>query len=199
MKLEDLYETPKMIEDLDWHDLNIKEKNHHGYLDFCRKDYERKTKLFDVSEFASVYNYKTEYFCLDRQEQLITYYMKSKVGNNGILKDFVWQSLVWVNKRAHLTYLDKIPSKIFFEYLLPKYHTIITDSEQTWHGRRFWEYRLEEAFMKGLNVYFFNFQNRQLSKLDSSKDIDEYQLEYDIWGPSNIHEMKRLVITDKEL
>ena len=114
MKLEDLYETPKMIADLDWHDLNDKNKNHEGYLDFNRKKYNRKEKLFDVSEYATVYRFKTEYFCLDRETKRVSYYMKHEVGNNGILKDFVWQSLVWINPQAHLTYLDKIPAKVFF-------------------------------------------------------------------------------------
>lgn len=201
MKLIDvfrnLYESPMNIPDIDWHDLNIDEKNAKLYKDLIRKKYQRKIKILQLTDYAVVYQYKTEYFCLDSNAKRVTYYMKYQVGNNGVLYNYVWQSLVWIDPKYHYDYLDKIPAKIFFEYLLPKYHTIITDSEQTWYGKRFWQYRIIDALKKGLNVYFFDFDTKKLKQLHVYDELSNYQAEYDIWGETNIHKMKRMVITDR--
>lgn len=200
MRLKNLLEmVPQNIPDLDYLSLSIADKNAEMYKDCLRKSFSRKIKILQLMEYAVIYKFKSEFFCLDSKEKRITYFMKYEVSNNGTLGQFVWQSLVWLDPRAHLSYLERIPAKIFFDYLLPKFHTILTDSEQTWHGRRFWEYRIAEAFNKNLNVYFFNFENRQIMKLNSFDELSDFQMTYDIWGDSPRHKMKRMVITDKEL
>lgn len=199
MKLQDLFEMPKDIEDLDSHDLNNSLKNGEFYLDCLRKTYAKKIKLFDLTDYSTMYQFKTEFFVLDSHRKKVTYFMKYKVDNNGTLGQFVWQSLVWGNIDVQNEYLSGIPKKIFFDYLLSKFHTIITDSEQTWHGKRFWQARISDAFKMNLNVYFFDFDGRIFKKLEKYEDLERYQNEYDIWGPSDKHEMKRMVISDIEL
>lgn len=81
---------------------------------------------------------------------------------------------------------------------MPKFGTILTDSEQTWDGKRFWKHRIAEAFDNNLNVYFYDFSNHTIIKLNDNQDFRQAELIYDIWG-SNKHKMKRIVISNKEL
>lgn len=200
MKLDEvdpLTEAPLLIADLDWHQLNDKEYNTQQYYELLK--YKYKKEIYKLTDTASIYNIRTTYFCLDRERKQITYYMTCQVNSNKYLGSYVWQSLVWVNKKEHLLgYMRDIPAKVFFEKLLTKYQTIITDSEQTWHGRRFWEYRVVEALHKGLNVYFYNFENNMLKQIHDADEVDQLQRQYQIWDANQVvAKKKRLVITTK--
>ena len=175
------------------------EKNKRFYRHCIGKAYKYKEKILELNDHAIIYRFKSEYFCLDSELKRVTYYLKYKVDNNGTLGQYVWQSLVWVDPTIQDRYLTGIPKQIFFDYLLPKFHTIITDSEQTFYGKRFWQQSIAMAFDKNLNVYFFDFAGRILKKLQSIDELADFQNTYDIWGPAKKHEMKRMVITDKEL
>jgi hypothetical protein len=202
MKLEEiiLVESPYSIPDLDWHDLNDPNKNKAGYAIFCGKKYQYKHKLMQLTENAAVYNQGTEYFCLDYESKRITYYMKNQVANKNFLGgNFAWQSMVWADPSKTSKYLSGIPKKIFWEHLFKKYGTVVTDSEQTWHGRRFWEIRIAEALDNNINVYFCNFATKFIKKLEKFDDLNEYQLEYNIWGTQKGSDLKRMVITNKDL
>jgi hypothetical protein len=196
---EIILEMPQLIDDLydmDWNDHSL---NRNIYNNFLRSKYRNKEKILQLSDFASIYKQGSEYFCLDSSVKRVTYFMKYQVSNNGILGQFVWQSLVWTDPEFHPIYLQNIPANIFFNHLLPKFHTIVTDSHQTWNGRRFWELRIADALHKNLNVYFFNFQNRELIPVKSYAELHEFQRKYDIWGAAPSSTMKRMVISDKEL
>jgi hypothetical protein len=202
MKLEDLYETPRTIADLDDPselDLMDKVKNKAYYNEYSGPKYQHKKKLFDLTEYAAVFQYKTEFFCLDTNRKRVTYYMHYKVNNNKILGQYVWQSLVWTLDIVHGEYLVGVASKIFFDYLLPKFEVIVTDSEQTWKGQRFWKISIGTAINKGLNVYFYDFANHNIQQLTDTDELDDYQAKYDIWGIKPAHEMKRMVISNKKL
>lgn len=200
MKLKDmLTETPLIINDIDWHDLNDIEKNHFGYEDRCSKKFQYKKELIRLSDNAVLYQFNTQYFCLDYELKRITYFMKCEVGNNGVLGDFAWQSLVWEYAPVSNEYLNNIPTKIFWNYLFKKFGTIITDSEQKWHGKRFWELRIAEALKLNLNVYYFDFNNRQIEQLERFDDLQNFQIQYDIWGKQPKNELRIMVITNKTL
>lgn len=202
MKLKELFESPTIIPDLDDPDeldLFDKTKNQLLYKHFISKKYQYKKKLFDLTENASVYQFKTQFFCLDTELEKVTYFMSYGVNNNKKLGQFVWQSMVWTDLKVHSRYLVGVASKVFFEYLLPKFHVILTDSQQTWKGRRFWEISIGAALDKKLNVYFFDFLNNNLIELQNFDDLYDYQKKYDIWGLTKSHEMRRMVISDKKL
>lgn len=202
MKLKDLFESPMTIPDLDDPselDLLDKPKNQLLYKDFISKKYQYKKKLFDLTETASVYQFKSMFFCLDSDLEKVTYFMSYGVNNHKKLGQFVWQSLVWTDPEVHQEYLVGVASKIFFNFLLPKFHVILTDSQQTWKGRRFWENSIGAALKKKLNVYFFDFANSNLIELHDFNDLYDYQKKYDIWGLTKSYEMRRMVISDKKL
>lgn len=187
--------APMDIDDLDWHDLNIIEKNKAEYRVLSANKWKKLVKR--INDYASIYKHNSKYFCLDNKLHELTYFMKYQVGNNGKIGDYVWQSLVWTNPIA--TYIEGYPQQMFFEFLLPKFGTIITDSEQTWNGKRFWIYRIQDAFNMGLNVYFYDFSTQNIIKMQNYQDFVHAQRMYDIWGDTNKHLMKRMLLTNKEL
>lgn len=190
-----LQEMPQNIESLDWHALNDLDQNAVLYQKLSRDKY--KKHLMTVFASANIYQSGSKIFCLDSKMGAVTYYLHYQVANNGKLGDYVWQSLVWSYPPA--AYIAGIPQQIFFENLLPKFGTIITDSQQTWDGKRFWQLRLAEAFEKKLNVYFYDFQTHEIIKIENYVDFRKLSQANDIWGPSDKHQMKRMVISNKNL
>ena len=190
-----LMEMPKTIPDLTNHALNNTIENR-KYFDVISK--ESMKKLYKkINNDSIIYQYKKEFVCLNTKINKITYFMKFKVDHNKILGNYVWQSLVW--RATTAAELSGIPEKIFFETLLPKYGCVVTDSEQTWNGTRFWIYRITDALKMNLFVYYYNFRSKELIKVNSIDEFTEIEEKYDIWGTSNNHEMKRIVITNREL
>jgi hypothetical protein len=171
---------------------------------------DKRIKLFDVNDYATIYRYKSSFFCLDSKYKKISYYMNFTVKEeddefsadkiDDLIPTYVYQSLVWTNPILHELYLSGIPKKVFFEYLLPEFHIVITDSCQTWYGKRFWQYRITNAIEMGLNIYFYDFELKLLTKLHSIEDLERVEEQYNVWRNSNeISECKRLVISDVEL
>lgn len=192
---EVLQEMPQEIEDLDWLDLEDHKRNTAAYHRLFGT--EAKKDLETVWSSAKLYKYRSTFFTLDTKKRSITYYMSYMVGNNGNLGDYVWQSLVWRNGAT--PYTAGLPQSVFFNRLLPKFGCIITDSQQTWNGKRFWELRITDAFEKGLNIYYYDFGTHECTKVDNLEDFDDLRQENDIWGKTDQHQMKRMVITVKTL
>jgi hypothetical protein len=190
-----LQEMPQDIESIDWHKLNDSSENEELYRKLNTSKY--KKHILTAFDKAEIFQQGSQYFCLDARMKQITYYMKYEVKNNGKLGSYVWQSLVWTYPAA--SYISGVPQKMFFEYLLPKFGTIIADSQQTWDGKRFWRLRLAEAFQKKLNVYFYDFSNHAIEKIDDYKHFEECDKRRGIWGPSDLNQMKRMVISNKDL
>ena len=190
-----LTEMPQIIDSLTWHELNHLESNQHEYKKLSANN--QKQIIERLSDSAIVYQLGSMFFCLDTKFNKITYYMTYEVGNNGKLGRYVWQSLVWTDVEA--IYIKHLAARIFWTKLFPKFDFILTDSEQTWDGRRFWQYRIGDAFDKGLKVYFYDFSDHKLVKMNSTTDFQQFASQYDIWGNYPKHLLKRMVITKHEL
>jgi hypothetical protein len=136
--------------------------------------------------------------CLDTQLEQITYDMTFEKRNHHKLGEYVWQSGVWV--KEGYSYLDGLARKIFFDFLLKDNQVILTDSVQSWDGKRFWMNCIGRAFDKGLNVYYFDFKTEELIKIKDKQTWEAFKNEHkDIWGKTDRHKMKRMIITSKTL
>lgn len=78
----------------------------------------------------------------------------------------VWRNYNYAESRA-------FPAYIFFRMLLPKYGVVMSDSQQTNDGRKFWQSRMLDALHKGLFVYTFDQNTRDLNRLHNTDDIDD--------------------------
>jgi hypothetical protein len=195
MNEEVLTEMPKTIPKLKWHDLFNRGLNFNRYQ-MVENDQTKKVYL-KVNDHAVIYQVDDKFIGLDADKEQITYFMRYEVDRNDILGDYVWQSLVWRSKTAN--YLTGIPKKIFFEFMLPKFSCIVTDSDQTWDGERFWGARIADAIEMNLHVYYFNFETEELIEVKTIREFEKIQETHDIWGPSDAHRMKRMVISGREL
>jgi hypothetical protein len=192
--VEVLNEMPKLIGHWSPVELEDKNSNKEFYLEMKRDRH--KKLIFKINEHASMYKSGGNYFCLDDKIQQITYNMIYKVDNKKQLGgQYVWQSAVWASPDE--LYLDGIPAKMLFEYLLPVFKTIVTDSEQSFDGKRFWEKCISKAFAKELNIYFFDFQTKELIEMKSPEHWKDFKQTSNIWGETNKHLMKRMVISSK--
>jgi hypothetical protein len=191
-----LMEMPKIMKSWDPEELIDADKNRENYLELYKE--QRKKLAFNLSANSNMYEWRDNFFVLDIEEELITYDMTYKLGSCIELGDFVWQSGVWINPVYN--YIEGVAAKMFFEILLKRHHTILTDSIQTFDGKRFWERCIGKAFNKGLNVYYFDFLTKELEKIDNLHEWEMFKKKNkDIWGKTDRHKMKRMLITDKLL
>lgn len=194
---EFINEMPQIIGSYNPEELNNDESNHELYLQYSSNP--RKDELFSLSDDSKVYIHSKEIYCLDSSIQKLTYSMEFKTKSNPVLGTFVWQASVWHSKIDPVT--TGLPERVFFEYLLPTYETVLTDSRQSWDGKRFWMSMIPKAFEKGLNVYYFDFGTNQLTNIIDFTHWKSFynQVGSRIWNTAEIGQMKRMVITSKLL
>lgn len=161
-----------------------------------------KLQTFDTGiELYQVQNGKeTEFYGLDREDELIAYYMRVEIQNAQFLDtDWSTQVMVW---RGHLTaHLTKgVPEKVFYDYVLDKTGVAVTDGEQTIDGERFWKQRISEAFSSSrLKVYIIDFHKEICRRLLKPEYIKILNTPDDPWGSAAWHKGIRLAISDFDL
>jgi hypothetical protein len=192
---EILNEMPKRIGNWSPQELLDHNNNKEIYLELKRDKF--KELVFKVDEYSNMFRAKGIYFILDDKIQQVTYKMTFKTDRNKLLGNYVWQSTVW--SQGGISYLKGLPTKMIFDYLLKKYEVVVTDSEQSFDGERFWRNIIQEAFTKNINVYYYNFLSKELIKMKDFYDWWNFQTHNDVWGDNKQHELKRMLITTKEL
>lgn len=140
---------------------------------------------------------------MSESESKIVYYNKVN-----ILKDVALfqtsdlrratQVLVW--RSADYEYssvLSDLPKSVFFDYLLKCYYVVVSDSQQTVDGSRFWGYCLTRALATNLYVYHYNFMHGILSPISTKAQLDTYKST--MWGALPHHEEQLAVISAIQL
>ena len=88
-------------------------------------------------------------------------------------KDFPYKSatqlLIW--KTDEFRVFSGFSRKIFWKYLLPNYHAVVTDSVQSPFGRDIWEIFLEDAFDKGYEIYLINTKTQKSKQLLNKEEL----------------------------
>lgn len=92
----------------------------------------------------------------------------------------------------------KLTAFVFFNILLNKADCILTDDTQSDLGRRFWFDRIEDAFSKGLNVYYVE-NNKVMSKIEDFDGLIELNAAQNIWSADVSSLRKRIAISSKAL
>lgn len=102
--------------------------------------------------------------------QSIVYYVQYEDGYSSLLGKYVQQIMLWSNRSVPST--TNVSKRVFFEYLIEKYGTMLADTYQTPSGATFWASRCIDALGLGLNVYAVNFHTRQVTPI-SVGNLDE--------------------------
>jgi hypothetical protein len=194
---EFINEMPQTFSTYKPNELHNKENNHELYLQFSRMP--NKDELFSLSATSKVYIHSKEIYCLDSSIQRVTYDMEFNTKTDPLIGTFVWQASVWHSKIDPIT--TGLPDKVFFEYLIPTYGTVLTDSRQSWDGARYWMGLIPKAFDKGLQVYYVDFEKRTTQHIP---DVGYWKSFYAkmgdiIWTPAKVGKMRRMTITTKSL
>lgn len=81
----------------------------------------------------------------------------------------VSQIMLW--RRQGSLYTKGLTTRMFFEYLLPKYHCILSDRMQTEDGKKFWIDRMAEATTRGLRVGLAGMDQKKVIWYDPSASL----------------------------
>lgn len=154
----------------------------------------QRCKLYTViKDPAMEYNYV---FSIDDSSQKLGYfieYVTYKVGNS-VGTDAVTQVGLWRN--SALWSSNGLAKFIFFNYLIPKFNTVMSDSLQTESGQRFWHGRMIEAIQAGMYCYGYDRMSNELTRITE----DNYNWACDhYWGKEDDYETKLILISQTEL
>lgn len=105
---------------------------------------------------------------------------------------------VLVQRIDFSSYSSGIPRKVFFEHLLPTYGVIVSDTEQTLDGRKFWTNAVIEAINDPkYSVFMFNSDNIQKTFIELNTEEQFHESVENIWGDSNFFKKVLLAIAIK--
>jgi len=203
---------PELIDDADFNGkLNEIDRNTSHTADFITKGIEG----FHLSGFVVPYGYRLVKAKTDHHYRLITdsplpvtaYAVKLVHhdhivhGHKSCTQVMVWRSVRPEHRRA----IADLPS-LFFAHLVEHYNIVISDSQHTESGRRFWETRIIEALSSPeLRVYVSDGTQGDrdglipLSEIYSDNDFYEIWSEF-CWGRvRDVHSHRLFVISKLEL
>jgi len=198
MKLEDLYETPQSIGDIgEDHPLNNRAQN--AKLAYKYLADKRKKLIKQLADGVNLWELPIEYVGIDQRTNppRVIYYVRYEVQNLGYIgRKAASQVLVWRSRAGQIT--SGLASNIFFNYILPKTGTIVTDYLQTKEGAGFWEDRINDALSSNKFVYYVNFLPPRVIK--QITNIDELRaMRNTVWGDHQKYRQRRLIITSHQL
>lgn len=149
-----VFESPQMVEPTDF-DLNDTDSNTERAEQYLSDD--KKEVIEDTDEYIFIKNGSKNsgsFSMISKDDGLIKFYLRYKEKDWGLIGKSVTQIALW----RFPTFLRNVglTSKIFFDILLKRWDTIISDDRHTWNGRRFWEGVMGEASEKGYDVGYYN-------------------------------------------
>lgn len=199
-----LYESPQIVKDTDFN-LGSPESNKKRAIEFLKSGYKPEDVIDETSDYVVFRTGDNRgYIVMIEFENgvnpnlpQINFYVKYEEKKINGLGKTVTQVALW--RRTKGTSTPNITDKIFFGYLLKQWDTIVSDSEQTEHGRDFWQRRLLIAETKGLKVGFINLNNKDITWFDKEKykTVDYWLDVYNHWGGSYKKQPFRYVIANK--
>lgn len=111
----------------------------------------------------------------------------------------VTQVLLWRSSDyAYKSVLRDVPESVFFDYLLKNYLIVVSDSQQTTDGSRFWGSCITRALATNLYVYHYSLMRGHVERIETKQDLDARRAL--IWGSEEgVHEHELAVISSVEL
>ena len=205
MKLSQLFEekqiiieSPALIDPLDDHYLYDLQTNRDFLSKLNKLDLRVIKKLSDTTTlYAAQKRDRTAFAAINRNSNIITYYMEYETNHHTAIGKYGAQAFVWADQNDKS--VRSLPKTVFFEYALPIVGIIATDSLQTPKGKDFWLRRLKDAFDKNLYVYYVNIVSDQIKRLNEFSKVKEYDMKYKIWTKSLESTGKLLMISTHKI
>jgi hypothetical protein len=141
----------------------------------------------------SVPNSKGGYFCfISKITGEIEYFMQYKDEILPILKSSATQIMVWNRSSPTGT-----TTKVFFDYMLKEFNTMVSDDSQTVDGQRFWQRQLIEGIGRGFNIGMLD--GSTMKNYDTITDYNTWLQSVDGWGTTDAHWDRRFFVTKENL
>ena len=138
--IEYLTESPRLIDPVDFNLSDRKWNNKFSEELLAKKNKE----IYDETDkhilFRTGNDAKGYISLINKELTRIDYIVNYDQTNSKVLGRYVTQIAVWRSKLGTGSYnkVSSITNHVFFDILLKKYGTIVSDTEQTDHGRDFW-------------------------------------------------------------
>lgn len=128
------------------------------------------------------------------QDNTVDYAVQCKVRTWSWLPKTVTQTIIWRDDASELA--QGIAVKMFFEVLLKKFNSIISDSQQTPDGNRFWRSRLANAVSRGMRVARVDTNQHIVDWYDPSGpgDFRTWLNSFEVFGKKHKHQGLRYLI-----
>ena len=131
---------------------------------------------------------------VNKQTQRTDFAMRFAAGRRKFLPSFVSSNVGW-NDRAS-PHTKGLPSRMFFDFLVKRYGTVLSDRKQTADGRGFWRRQMSDAVARGLRVGLANMNMQNIAWYDpaSGEALTDWIDEQDAYGAAYKYQAKRFVI-----
>ena len=196
MKLEELFEAPQNTFPQEFGLDEYEENIQRGKELLAEKN---KIALEQLGEYT-LWEFKRKYALIRNEDSYIAYFMQFQFDMVPVInRKAVRQIIVW---RGNVTkYTQGLPTKIFREYLLDRYGTVITDMEQTADGKRFWSDRILQILNDPrYKIYYLNYIHpRETIEITSSKQFEEILRNKPAYGDELKYQHRRFILTNKPL
>lgn len=130
----------------------------------------------------------------DKQLNLMFYAVKYKRTNKRISGKALTQTLVW--RFAGSEHAQGITNHMFFDVILKRTGSILSDRAQTPDGKQFWLNILTRAHTKGIPVAALDFNTNIMYVADKNKPVYAFLRKHfdSAYGYTNKHEAKRFLV-----
>ena len=131
---------------------------------------------------------------VNKQDQRTDFAMRFTTGSRSWLPAFVSANVGWVDRaKAHTAGLV---SRMFFDYFLKKFGTVVSDRKQTPSGEGFWRRQMSDAVTRGFRVGLSNMNTQAIAWFDpkAGESLTDWLDHQDAYGNENRYQAKRFVI-----
>lgn len=163
--------------------------NHEQFLKINKS---LRTKVLETISGGTLVRYGQNYYLLNPSFERVSFFSFIETKKFRLLGRYVTQVGVWRHDTAPATGVAK---HVFFKYLLPMFGTIISDTDQTMEGRRFWSDRIVDALRNKFYVYAYFVSANKLVSLKYESDYAK--IVNRVYGDAKKYQLIRLVISNK--
>lgn len=154
--------------------------------------------LDNIDSHATLYRTGNTIFLYHKKAEKIIFCLTFKITSYRKHIGRVLQTRgLWSSRLYRQT--EGLTRKVFFEYLLPETGTVITDSEQTDLGARYWGQKIAEALRMNKHVNYIDFNTNKVKKIQSIEDLENILKTDKPWGRSEKYKARRFLISEKPL
>jgi hypothetical protein len=131
---------------------------------------------------------------INKQDLRTDFAMRFRTGSRSWLPAFVSANVEWVDRaKSHTVGLV---SRMFFDYLLNEFGTVVGDRKQTPSGEGFWRRQMSDAVTRGYRVGLSNMNTQTIAWFDptAGESLTDWIDRQDAYGDEHRYQAKRFFI-----